>query len=195
MPFQNKNVQNSNCDGVNQLKQDKIHKQSGRSMVEMLGVLAIVAVLSVGAIAGYNLVAQTQKTQTLMQKIYFLSAQARTVCNGDCTGLTNNVLKNTGRIKASDLDNPFGGTIEVGKSGKCLGCFYIQANSLPMEACVDMLTNDWGGPNVLLGSYMRNPSSPTTVCTGTSCPAKQNTAVTSCQSQTGDTKYVGMWFK
>ena len=29
-------------------------KQSGRSMIEMLGVLAIIAVLSVGGIAGYS---------------------------------------------------------------------------------------------------------------------------------------------
>ncbi|MDY4884724.1 MAG: prepilin-type N-terminal cleavage/methylation domain-containing protein [Alphaproteobacteria bacterium] len=31
-----------------------MYTQSGRSMVEMLGVLAIIGVLSVGAIAGYS---------------------------------------------------------------------------------------------------------------------------------------------
>lgn len=30
------------------------YNQSGRSMIEMLGVLAIIAVLSVGGIAGYS---------------------------------------------------------------------------------------------------------------------------------------------
>ena len=33
----------------------KLNSQSGRSMVEMLGVLAIIGVLSVGGIAGYSL--------------------------------------------------------------------------------------------------------------------------------------------
>ena len=33
----------------------KVKSQSGRSMVEMLGVLAIIGVLSVGGIAGYSL--------------------------------------------------------------------------------------------------------------------------------------------
>ena len=33
----------------------KLKSQSGRSMVEMLGVLAIIGVLSVGGIAGYSL--------------------------------------------------------------------------------------------------------------------------------------------
>ena len=33
----------------------KLNSQSGRSMIEMLGVLAIIGVLSVGGIAGYSL--------------------------------------------------------------------------------------------------------------------------------------------
>ena len=40
-----------------------MYTQSGRSMVEMLGVLAIIGVLSVGAIAGYSkAIAPTLKT-------------------------------------------------------------------------------------------------------------------------------------
>ena len=35
-------------------KTDKTYNQSGRSMVEMLGVLAVIGVLSVGGIAGYK---------------------------------------------------------------------------------------------------------------------------------------------
>ena len=37
------------------MKLKKLNSQSGRSMVEMLGVLAIIGVLSVGGIAGYSL--------------------------------------------------------------------------------------------------------------------------------------------
>ena len=39
--------------------------QSGRSMIEMLGVLAIVGVLSAGGIAGYSMAMQSYKTSAL----------------------------------------------------------------------------------------------------------------------------------
>ncbi len=39
----------------------KFHNESGRSMVEMLGVLAIVGVLSIGGIAGYTAAMNTQR--------------------------------------------------------------------------------------------------------------------------------------
>ena len=39
--------------------------ESGRSMVEMLGVLAIIGVLSVGGVAGYHYAMDTLKTQVL----------------------------------------------------------------------------------------------------------------------------------
>ena len=48
------------------MKEDKI--ETGRSMVEMLGVLAIIGVLSVGGIAGYNMAVDRYKTN----KIYSL---------------------------------------------------------------------------------------------------------------------------
>ncbi len=39
-----------------------INSQNGRSMIEMLGVLAIVAILSVGAISGYSMAMESYKT-------------------------------------------------------------------------------------------------------------------------------------
>lgn len=42
--------------------------QSGRSMVEMLGVLAIIGVLSVGGIAGYRYAMEMHTTNELMDR-------------------------------------------------------------------------------------------------------------------------------
>ncbi len=48
-------ISNGICNDKNTIiRQKEAKKQSGRSMVEMLGVLAIIGVLSVGGIAGYT---------------------------------------------------------------------------------------------------------------------------------------------
>ncbi|MBR7158218.1 MAG: prepilin-type N-terminal cleavage/methylation domain-containing protein, partial [Alphaproteobacteria bacterium] len=48
--------------------------QSGRSMIEMLGVLAIIGVLSAGGIAGYTMAMATFKTNKAMDMIQIVSA-------------------------------------------------------------------------------------------------------------------------
>ena len=47
----------------------KINNQLGRSMVEMLGVLAIIGVLSIGGIAGYSLAMTKYKTYNLINEL------------------------------------------------------------------------------------------------------------------------------
>ncbi len=42
-------------------------KQFGRSMIEMLGVLAIVGILSAGGIAGYSMAMQSYKTNAFIE--------------------------------------------------------------------------------------------------------------------------------
>ena len=44
-------------------------EQSGRSMVEMLGVLAIIGVLSVGGIAGYSKAMAKFKTSKALDQV------------------------------------------------------------------------------------------------------------------------------
>lgn len=51
------------------LIQEKTNSQSGRSMVEMLGVLAIIGVLSVGGIAGYKTAMDMYKKNQLREII------------------------------------------------------------------------------------------------------------------------------
>ncbi len=51
--------------------------ESGRSMVETLGVLAIMAVLSVAMIAGFHIAVDKSKANTIVQdsRMAFMSAQ------------------------------------------------------------------------------------------------------------------------
>lgn len=48
---------------------EKLKNESGRSMIEMLGVLAIIGVLSVGGIAGYRAAMTQHKLNLLFQDI------------------------------------------------------------------------------------------------------------------------------
>lgn len=43
--------------------------ECGRSMVEMLGVLAVVGVLSIGGIMGYNFAVNKHRANTIMSEL------------------------------------------------------------------------------------------------------------------------------
>ena len=53
--------------------------EQGRSMIEMLGVLAIVGVLSVGGIAGYSKAMNKFKTNKLIEQVNMISTNIRTL--------------------------------------------------------------------------------------------------------------------
>ena len=62
-------------------------KESGRSMVEMLGVLAIIGVLSVGGIAGYIMAMRKHKANELANIVSMTIIAAKT--KGDWVGYTD----------------------------------------------------------------------------------------------------------
>jgi len=131
-------------------------------MIEMLGVLAIVGVLSAGGIAGYSMAMQSHKTNSTIEKVNLLANRIRTLYkNGDCTGLNNNELLRSGKVSAEDLKNPFGGNFSIGKSGWGSGeAFRIALNesNVPAEACVDFMMTDWGNSGVFEGIHVKNVS-------------------------------------
>ncbi len=53
-------------------------EQSGRSMIEMLGVLAIVGVLSVAGISGYSKSMAKYKTNKLIEQVNNIASTVRT---------------------------------------------------------------------------------------------------------------------
>ncbi|MCP4393805.1 MAG: hypothetical protein GY804_06010 [Alphaproteobacteria bacterium] len=77
--------------------------QSGRSMVEMLGVLAIVGVLSVGALAGYSSAMITYKANESIQEIRELIINIKSLYEdqSNYAGITSNVLIDAGFLDDS----------------------------------------------------------------------------------------------
>ncbi len=130
--------------------------QCGRSMIEMLGVLAIIGVLSVGGIAGYSKAMEQFKINKLTQHIAIIVTNVRTLFmnQGNYGGLNNSTAKDMGiypddgKISYSYFLNPFGGDSWLFSSDyKDVGddkSFIFSTWMLPKKACVDLATKDWG---------------------------------------------------
>ena len=135
-----------------------LNNQSGRSMIEMLGVLAIIGVLSVGGIAGYSKAMLKYKTNKTIDQITMLVTNIRTlyaqqntfeelnVTNAIKMGVVPDEMKNGD----SALTNPFSGTVTIDVADSVPNAaglnraFVIGVNGIPKEACMAVAVSDWG---------------------------------------------------
>ena len=125
-------------------------EESGRSMVEMLGVLAIVGVLSVGGIAGYSQAMSKFKVTKAMDQVQTIITNIRTLYASQRKYSKFNAqqAQAMGILTEESIDgtkglNPFGGHIyfDVADDNRT---FTITYTGLTGEACVKMATADWG---------------------------------------------------
>lgn len=138
--------------------------EQGRSMIEMLGVLAIVGVLSVGGIAGYSKAMAKFKTNKVIDQINTISTNVRTLYSSQRNygGLNNGTAIRMALIPsemyaASDksasgddveVTNAFGGNLYIHSVAQGTGtdnAYVIAVDALPKTACVSIATTDWGG--------------------------------------------------
>ena len=140
--------------------------EQGRSMIEMLGVLAIVGVLSVGGIAGYSKAMNKFKTNKVSDQVQMISTNIRTLFSSQRTyaGLNNGTAVKAGLVpgemydtasgsKASGstfkITNSFGGGVYIGAAASATNnddmAFVISFSGIPQSSCVSIATTDWGG--------------------------------------------------
>ena len=136
------------------------NEQSGRSMVEMLGVLAIIGVLSIGGISGYSKAMAKYRVNKTLDQISMLVMNIRSLYSSsiDYTGLSETIAIQMGIIprdmlpagqaesNATAVVNAYQGRVylgegNVGGSGRS---FYVQYTGLTREACVAIASADWG---------------------------------------------------
>ena len=137
--------------------------ESGRSMIEMLGVLAIIGVLSVGGIAGYSKAMNKFKTNKVADNLAMIVTNIRTLYaqQNNYDGLTTATAINMGVVPdelinsdKTTLKNAFLGPVFISSatvkgldngtdSGANRG-FVVAMGGLTREACVTLATNDWG---------------------------------------------------
>lgn len=132
------------------------NEQTGRSMVEMLGVLAIIGVLSVGGIAGYSKAMTKFKITKTMDQVSMTVANIRTLYSGqrNYNGLATANALDMGVVPAemegaaaNTLVNAFQGavTIEtINYNNQKASAFRISYENMGQEACVQLITSDWG---------------------------------------------------
>ncbi len=62
---------------LKKMTKQEMSREQGRSMVEMLGVLAIIGVLSIGAIAGYTMAMNRYRANEILDMASKLSVAAQ----------------------------------------------------------------------------------------------------------------------
>ena len=135
--------------------------ESGRSMIEMLGVLAIIGVLSVGGIAGYSKAMNKYKTNKVADNVSMIVTNIRTLYaqQDDFNGLTNVSAQRMGVVPdelktatEGTFSNAFLGTVDIAAvnaagldaNAGTDKAFLVTFGGLSKEACVTLATNDWG---------------------------------------------------
>ena len=137
--------------------------ENGRSMVEMLGVLANIGVLSVGGIAGYSKAMNKYKINKTTDQVSMLVANIRTLFSsqgnyGDLSNakaitfgvVPNDMYKSGEGADGKTITNAFGGNVTILAAKARAGddssneAFVIEYSGLSSEACVTVSTGDWG---------------------------------------------------
>ncbi len=128
--------------------------ENGRSMVEMLGVLAVVAVLSVGALLGYSKAVFKQRVNQTVSEIATIVINTQTFfrTQTDYAGLSTQFLEQMNAFPETvhfvdyKPRNAFGGEYEIeSDSDNENKTFTLRVSGLPKEAVYALSVYDWSG--------------------------------------------------
>ena len=122
-----------------------LKSQSGRSMVEMLGVLAIIGVLSIGGIAGYTMAMNRYRANEILSYSSQASILAQTANAGQGSALADADIRSQLGLSA-DANLFHGATIAVDATG------YVTLTNVPENVATAM--------NSIIGQD---------ICEGTTC--------------------------
>lgn len=181
-------------------------EQSGRSMVEMLGVLAIIGVLSIGGISGYSKAMSKYRINKTLDQISMLVMNIRSLYSSsvDYEGLEVKSALAMGAIPSdmqaglnsddTEIYNAYQGQVIVkaDKDNSNNRKFTVAYYGLPRDACITLATSDWGSQagsgleSIGIGATEADKKSgaPTTTYLVKDLPLNLAIASTVCQSDT-----------
>jgi len=186
--------------------------ESGRSMIEMLGVLAIIGVLSVGGIAGYSKAMMKYRVNKTIEQISMIIANTQTFFQSQKKSeryadvYNKDIWKKAKLIPdemwdGDSVKNIFGGDFEM-ETGSNVGDFVVEFRGLPTEACIELATLDWGvigsgikGVNAGSGDStdpavcnedLTGTNGYVTACVGKTMPMPLDVAATICEQCADD---------
>lgn len=134
--------------------------ERGASMIEVMGVLSILAIITVGALAGYNKVLDMYRQTKGLADVKRMIKDVNSFCGFErpCRMTTEKAYKLqliSGEYYDEETGNtfsPFGSDYSfrwvygIGSGADaCTGCAYysFQHTAMPVKKCVDLLTADW----------------------------------------------------
>lgn len=192
----------------------KKNDQSGRSMVEMLGVLAIIGVLSVGGISGYSKAMAKYKLTKAQDQITMLLMNIRTAyaTSPNYDGLCEQAVKDynlapnemvSGSGTDTNLFGTFGGNVYVGATASTIdkhkkanttdaatgNYFYITLTGLGKEACRLLATSDWGADG-LVKVMVGGDEDPTSTYLTANLPVSLASGYSDCNTETSSITWV-----
>ena len=149
-------------------------KESGRSMIEMLGVLAIIGVLSVGGIAGYSKAMERYRVNETINQVSYIVHNTRDLFKTQPnlygsmdfvytymskSTYANRILADKAKLFPTALvkngyKNLFGGDIRFFADGRFSNddgkAFLLYFYDIPQEACIELATRDWNSSQGLV---------------------------------------------
>ena len=125
--------------------------ESGRSMIEMLGVLAIMGVITVGAIGLISTAMRTQKRNTVNEEVLQIVTGVRQLLGeyDDFSNINNSTI--FGAIGMS-AKNPYGGTYELSVDPSNSRQFIVSITGLSDGDCEYFVTKAWSDSVEYIGS-------------------------------------------
>ena len=192
--------------------------QSGRSMIEMLGVLAIIGVLSVGGIAGYSKAMMKYRINKTIEQITLIAGNVRAFfapqksydgfyiqpgCGNGCEVahkaklVPEEMMELNSNGKLNIVKNEFGGNVWGNSTGKNSStdkqAFVLSFWSIPLEPCIELVSHDW--TNAGVRAIYLTKSGPGSDVKYVATPVSVDDAVTYCSTiQYGGTTELNFFF-
>nr|MBQ0091377.1 hypothetical protein [Candidatus Enterousia merdequi] len=119
-----------------------MRQESGRSMIEMIGVLAIMMALTATAIATYNYAMSMQKRSSVNENVTNIVTGVRELLKGydDFSNIDNSTIFAAMSISNK---NPYGGTYELSVDNSNVHQFIVRINGLTKSDCEALVTKAW----------------------------------------------------
>ena len=119
-----------------------MRQESGRSMIEMVGVLAIMGMITAAAFVLISLGTNRQKQARVMDDVVTIVSGVRGLL-GDYDDFSN--IDNSTIFAAMSISNknPYGGTYELSVNPSNLRQFIVKINGLNKSDCEALVTKAW----------------------------------------------------
>ena len=119
-----------------------MRQESGRSMIEMIGVLAIMGALTATAVLTYNYAKGMQKRSTVNEHVSNIVTGVRELLKGydDFSNIDNSTIF---AAMSMSNKNPYGGTYELAVDPSNTRQFIVHINGLSKSDCEALTTRAW----------------------------------------------------